>query len=178
MNKQLSISLEVLAFFTGAWLFISNTLDSGSDERVLAGLGAGIVFLGFAIKEFRLKLSISQLSVLWKIIVLSFGVIGTWIFVTNTLDSGSDERVLAGLGGALILISLYIRDSKKEQDAEKSLSSGLNLKTALLFVVIFTFYGLHKKDIRSVNWDIRDIESDVQSLDRKVDDIEDYSHYH
>jgi len=171
MNKRLSISLEVLTFFVGAWLFITNTLDSGSDERVLAGLGAGLVLLGLLIKEFRLKLSITQLSIVWKIVVLVCGVIGSWIFVTNTLDSGSDERVLAGLGGALIIIAFYIKDIKKEQLDEKNIVKGVSTKTALLFLIVFTMYGLHKKDIRYVK-------SDVGDLEYKVDDLEDNSHYH
>jgi hypothetical protein len=203
MKQKLSILSEALSILIGTWLFILNTLDTGSDERILAGLGAALLFSSLLVKEIRLKQSIAHLKMIWKVAVIALGTLGTGLFITNTLGTGSDERILAGLGGGLVLISLYIKDFRISQDTEKNT---LNLKTGLVFLVIFTLYGLQKKDIRhvekvldSIEWEVSDeddrvndieskvndieskvkgVESNLSYLEYKVGDLEDESHYH
>jgi peptidoglycan hydrolase CwlO-like protein len=169
MKQKISIAFEFLFILIGTWLFISNILDSGYDERFLAGLGSALIFTALLIKEIRLKKSISKLKTIWKIIVLGLGISGIWIFISNVLDSGYDERFYAGLGGAMVLISFYIKDFKGDQILE---NKSLNLKKGLLILIIFTLYGLQKKDIRYVERKLDSIDTDLYSLDNRIDDVD------
>lgn len=173
--------LKIIAntFLTiGIWVFITNVLDSGSDERILAGLGAALIYLYISLKDFWLK-EVYKINLFWKIVLTLSGVIGIWLFVTNTLDSGSDERILAGLGGAITILGIVLKDNYSKSD-DIPLLRNKNISTVVFiaFIVVFTFWGLHHKDIRYIERDINNVESDVNSLEYKVNDLESNSHYH
>lgn len=162
----------------GVWVFISNVLDSGSDERVLAGLGSALICLYVFLNDFWIKDSLSM-KLIWKILSTLFSVVGIWVFVTNTLDSGSDERILAGLGGSLTLLGIVLKENLSK--TEIGILSDKRSNTTvyfLLFIALFTFWGLHHKDIRYIESDVSDLESEINSLDSKVDNLEYYSHEH
>lgn len=166
----------------GTWVFVTNVLDSGSDERISAGLGAALIFLYISIIDFWINEDY-KINLLWKIVLTLLVFIGIWLFVTNTLDSGSDERIFAGLGAAITVLSIILKGNHRKSE-EVLLSGNKNISTivSIAFIVLFTFWGLHHKDIRYIENDISTLESNVESsinsLKNKVDDLEDNSHYH
>lgn len=173
--------LKIIAntFLTiGTWVFVTNVLDSGSEERILAGLGAALIFLNISISDFWIKEDY-KINLLWKIVLTLLVFIGIWLFVTNTLDSGSEERIIAGLGGAITILGITLKGNyRKSEEIPLSGIKNINTIVSIAFIVLFTFWGMHHKDIRYIESDISNIESNINSLEYKVDDLEDYSHYH
>lgn len=168
MKKNLLIFLELILLTIGIWLFITNTLASSSNERILAGLGGGMLYFSLILRDIRLNYSICELKIVWKVIITILGIIGVWLFISNTLATGADKRVLSGLGGALVAISFYIKHFKKEDTSSKV---GINFTSALVFISIFTLYGLQKKDIRAVHSNISDTDFNVSDLRSELYDV-------
>ncbi|HMU14678.1 MAG TPA: hypothetical protein PKE53_11820, partial [Flavobacteriales bacterium] len=76
-NMKTSI-LKIIAntFLTiGTWVFVTNVLDSGSDERIFAGLGAALIFLNISISDFWIKEDY-KINLLWKIVLTLSAFIG------------------------------------------------------------------------------------------------------
>jgi hypothetical protein len=162
----------------GTWVFISNVLDSGKDERVLAGLGGALIYAYVSLNEFWI-LDNMKMKWYWKIISFLFSIIGIWLFVTNTLDSGKDERILAGLGGAITLLGTILKDNLSNiENAVSHKDRNNSTLFVLIFITVFTFWGLHHKDIRYVESNVYGLQSEINSLDSKVIDLENYSHNH
>jgi len=162
----------------GTWVFVTNLLDSGSDERLLAGLGAALIYLYISINDFWIK-DDYKINLFWKVVLTLLILIGIWLFVTNTLDSGSDERMLAGLGAAISILGITIKGNySKSEDIPLTGIKNIGTIVFIAFIVVFTFWGLHHKKIRYIESDLYSLESDINSLEKKVDDLEDNSHYH
>lgn len=162
----------------GTWVFISNVLDSGNDERVLAGLGGALIYAYVLLNEFWIMDNM-KMKLYWKILSFLFSIIGIWLFITNTLDSGNDERILAGLGGAITLLGIILKDNFSNIDNAVSHKDRNNSTLfVLMFITVFTFWGLHHKNIRYVERNVYGLHSEINSLDSKVNDLENYSHNH
>ncbi len=166
----------------GTWVFVTNVLDSGSDARISAGLGAALIFLHISINDFWIKEDY-KIIFFWKIILTLLMFFGIWLFVTNTLGSGSDARISAGLGGAITILGITLKENYRKSE-EIPLSNIKNISTivSIAFIVLFTFWGLHYKDIRDIESDInysrRNVESSINYLEDKVKDLDNNYHYH
>lgn len=171
--KLISYSLLI----SGVWIFVTNTLDSGSDERVLAGMGSALIILYFFINEFWI-MQVSNLKIIWKIITISLFITGIWLFVFGTLDSGSDERVIAGLGAALCCIAMLIKSNFETKTENSEYKMSKSLLIIIVFISIFTFWGLHHKEIRGMNYEINNAQRDIDDLEREVRNLEFYTHEH
>lgn len=120
-------------------------------------------------------------KVIWAIVELVTIAIGTGIFVTSTLDSYVDEEI-AGIGAFMVVFGLLLRNWRKDlfsssnstqnktENIEKK-TSDKNVILGVLLIFAFTLWGLNYGNIG-------DNQSDINSLENKVEDLEDYSHYH
>lgn len=134
-------------------------------------------------------------------VLLAFG---SFVFVSNTL---SRDQEGAGLGAAMIVIGLLIREwrnepqqsllneQEKQQNARDEIKRKANLfnesqsKTmiiVLLAVSAFTFWGFNNSRInnhdhnefRVLDYKIDEVENYTNSLESRVKEIEENSHSH
>ena len=170
--------IKNIALISGIGLFVTNTLDSGKDERLLSGCGSALVIIYFSINEYWTKKDLN-IKLPWKILATLLSVIGVFTFVVNSLDSGEDERILAGIGASMFVAGLAIRELFGEATNGNS-NIRLDSKTIgiLAFIICFTFLGLYKNKIQRVERNQYGIEDDIKELDEKVEDLERYSHGH
>jgi hypothetical protein len=171
--------LKVIAYSSlliGVWVFIANVLDSGKDERLFAGLGSSLICFYVFLNDFWLKNKITT-KLIWKILLMLCTSIGIWIFVTNTLDSGKDEKVIAGFGASLTLIGIILKENVLRKNTEILSNTKNNITFYFLFfVILFTLLGLNNKNIRYVKSEIIILDSEINSIESRVDNIEYYSH--
>ena len=120
-------------------------------------------------------------KIIWAIVELVTIAIGTGIFVTSTLDSYVDEET-AGIGAFMVVLGLLLKNWRKDLFAKtttidhsiesKEINKSDNKVIAgVLLIFAFTLWGLNYGNID-------DNEGDINSIERKVDDLESYSHYH
>jgi hypothetical protein len=174
-------NLKIIAntFLTiGTWVFIYNVSGDGSAERISAGLGAALIFLNISISDFWIKEDY-KINLRKKIVLTLLVFIGIWLFVTNTLDYGWDERRIAGLGGAMTILGIILKENyRKSEEIPSSGIKKINTIASITFIVLFTFWGMQHKDMRYIKRDINSLENKVDDLENKVDYFEDNSHYH
>lgn len=146
-------------------------------------------------------------KIIWALLEVATIGYGSFIFVSTMVNEDYIDHVVAGTGAFLIVLgillrnwrmTLFIKEEKKEGAKDpKSENQTKSLNLLLILILSFTFFLLNRK-ISSASWDIANNESQIQSLDsrlnelddmeyrldnielleERLEDLENYSHYH
>lgn len=171
-----SMSLKIilnLIMSIGIWVFVTNSHESGADERILAGVGGVLMLSSLLIRDFFSE--DFKIKKIWSFISIGLACLGIYIFIYNVLESDWDSRIWLGFGLSIGFLGLSIREIMCKSEKQILLSQKKDLICCTAFIILFSLYGViinNLVDIEYMKNDIRNIESIVQDIDENTKYLE------
>ena len=172
MKKTILIIIGNLILIIGLWTFITNILYKGHDTNIDAGFGSMLIYSYVLLNDFWINGNL-KIKFFWKILISLLSLIGIWMFVTNTLESGRyeriDESMTAGFGGALFALgTLLKKDLSKNNNSPINGKSDFKTLLIAIFVILFTMFGLHNNDIKDIKMKVSDSDYRIDKLEKEI----------